>query len=164
MLAADARAGSIRTGCITLSAAGLAIAMAQLKDGKLDALFWAAAAFAGVETIAAFVALLALWPALIQPAGWSPGTFAEDLSKTKEAVQAEIAAHVHGRIEGNRRRAGRLGRLTMMSMVLATLGPLVGLVIGLALPHARDGSQTKSSSVMAATPLNTARPPPMASH
>jgi len=132
MLAADARAGGIRTGCITLSAAGLGLAMAQLKDGKFDALFWASATFAAVEMVGAFVALLALWPAAIKPAGWSPATFAGDLGKAKRAVQGEIAGHLSARIEANRRQAARLGALTKWAMAIATAGPVIGLIVGLA--------------------------------
>lgn len=132
MLAADQRASGVLAGTISLGAAALGFAVSQVRDGRVDALFWATISMGALEMLAACIALTALWPELVKPQGWSPASFRNDLAKTKVDVQGEIAVHLQGRIEENRRCAARLGRRMKAAMLTAAEGPIVGACLGLA--------------------------------
>lgn len=130
MLAADARASGILSGCVALAAGGVGFAASQMSVG--GSLFWAALAFGVVEALAACLALWALFPEPVNPQGWAPATFATDLKKPTNRVKAEVAKFLQVRIESNRTLAAKLSFRVKAAMLTATLAPIWGLAAALA--------------------------------
>ena len=129
MLAADARASGILTGCTTLAAAGIGFAVTKL--AAREPIFWASITFGVLEALAALLALGALWPVEIAPQGWAPRTFRTDLKKGKPTVQAEIAIYMDERILKNRNSADKLSGRVKGAMLIGSQGPFVGLCVAL---------------------------------
>lgn len=124
---ADTRALGLLTVCTTLSAAGLAVAVARATEPTSVA-FVAAVCFTVSTFFGALAAISALWPTGIFAPGLLPSQFGAEIESDAEqhAVEGEVLKVLDRRIKENRRVAFWHATRTRTAMLLLGVAPIAG--------------------------------------
>lgn len=133
MASADSRANAILAASVTLSAAAIATMVGQSGPSGNPRLVLMGGTFAVLTIFAALTTFTALWPTAVHSVGWTGASFLGDIraGKSTRKIKAEVVAHLHARVEGNRDCSSRLARRIKIAMLCLALAPPTALAAGL---------------------------------